>query len=83
MRGGCSSPGSRDPQPRVDCKRYEVTHALERWSSTQGNLRAQNAAYRLAWGKNGEKILEVCIHLGNDRRRANEVDCIKKWLCKG
>jgi len=28
----------------------EVTHTLERWSSARGNLRAQNAAYRLAWG---------------------------------
>jgi hypothetical protein len=33
--------------------RREVTLALERWSSAQGDLRAQNAAYRLAWG-NGE-----------------------------
>jgi hypothetical protein len=50
MGGGGSSPGSQDPQPRVDCMRCEVTRALERWSSRQGNLPAQNAAYRLAWG---------------------------------
>jgi hypothetical protein len=31
--------------------RREVTYVLERWSSVQGNLHAQNAAYRLAWGK--------------------------------
>jgi hypothetical protein len=30
--------------------RCEATHALERWSSARGDLRAQNAAYRLAWG---------------------------------
>jgi hypothetical protein len=47
--GNCPLPGSQDPLPRVDRKRCEVTCILERWSSAQGNLRAQNAAYRLAW----------------------------------
>jgi len=30
--------------------RCEATHILERWSSAQGDLCAQNAAYKLAWG---------------------------------
>jgi hypothetical protein len=42
--------------------RREVTHVLERWLSPQGDLRAQNAAYRLAWGM----IIGVVTLVGNN-----------------